>query len=218
MSDPNTEPAARTRAVEMVTSGEAEAAMELWSGKQTTAAGLLIQRAAQTIVALYDKINALESLLEEKPPDADAVLLANGNRMLVARCEEYEVRIAQMQEQQDALAHRLVANSHAYNRRATSRFRKAKWEAGRRNLTWGLTFEEFFSLVGQPCHYCGGSTSTVGSGLDRKNPSEGYQASNVLPCCKECNRVKSNIYSVEEAEVMIHALLEFRKAQVHVEE
>lgn len=75
-----------------------------------------------------------------------------------------------------------------------------------------LSFEEFYCLTKQDCHYCGcapyqkyknygakkHSQSYTGeiytyNGLDRKNNDEPYNIDNVLPCCGICNRMKLNM-------------------------
>jgi hypothetical protein len=50
-----------------------------------------------------------------------------------------------------------------------------------------LTPSEYAALVAQPCWYCGGPLPEYGYGLDRIDETAGYEASNVLPCCRWCN-------------------------------
>jgi hypothetical protein len=81
-----------------------------------------------------------------------------------------------------------------------------------------LTFEQFYSLSQQNCFYCDmppansyndfahkrkrgdwasdfsiANGTFVHSGLDRANSDLGYEFSNVVPCCKTCNRFKLDI-------------------------
>lgn len=60
--------------------------------------------------------------------------------------------------------------------------------AERRNVPFLLTLEEYKTLFGLPCHYCGGDV--VRSGLDRKDGRAGYELANVVPCCGQCNLAK----------------------------
>jgi hypothetical protein len=73
-------------------------------------------------------------------------------------------------------------------------------EGGR---TWNLTTEEAERLFQSRCHYCGISPSQVctssklnGSytynGIDRVDSSKGYEISNVVPCCRQCNWAKND--------------------------
>jgi hypothetical protein len=67
--------------------------------------------------------------------------------------------------------------------------------------SFAITKKEFLSLVLQNCHYCGtkprdrkipnthSKTAPIG-GLDRKDSSIGYEFSNLLPCCTNCNYAK----------------------------
>lgn len=88
-------------------------------------------------------------------------------------------------------------------RAARNRVLKAyRGGAYNRGLAWELTEEEFDGLITQDCAYCGCAPSTVekGSGLrsgdfvhggiDRVDNMQGYVMSNVVPCCRVCNRAK----------------------------
>lgn len=48
------------------------------------------------------------------------------------------------------------------------------------------------------CFYCGLSLPPFGTALDRTDSSEGYTEANVVLCCTDCNRTKSNVFSKEE--------------------
>jgi hypothetical protein len=56
-----------------------------------------------------------------------------------------------------------------------------------------LTMDEFRQLNARDCVYCGGDLPFAGYGLDRKDSSRGYTLDNVVPCCRVCNRIKSDI-------------------------
>lgn len=85
--------------------------------------------------------------------------------------------------------------------------------AVKRNLQFGLTFDEFKHLIKMNCCYCGstpkqkcilryakgdkkGQSRTDGyltyTGIDRKDNSLGYDANNCVACCYKCNFAKSN--------------------------
>lgn len=72
--------------------------------------------------------------------------------------------------------------------------------ASRRSIRWELTEEQWTKLATQNCFYCdskpGNMISEYGfkyNGLDRVDPSEGYLLTNVVTCCKICNRAKSDL-------------------------
>jgi len=81
-----------------------------------------------------------------------------------------------------------------------SRYRKNAQTASRE---WLLTEEMFDYLTSGNCHYCGQPPTNVHStytsfgefrynGIDRKDSDLGYIPNNVVSCCKECQKAKSN--------------------------
>lgn len=79
-----------------------------------------------------------------------------------------------------------------------------------REMDFELTYEEFVNFTEtRTCHYCeaeivwvrfgtGEKTGTSPYNLDRKNNDKGYIMSNLVVCCKFCNRIKSSYFSYEE--------------------
>ena len=75
-----------------------------------------------------------------------------------------------------------------------------------------ITFEDYISLISKPCFYCGDSLARVGGvSLDQVLPSGGYILANVVPCCGECNRVKSSQYTRDQMVIVAPILATFRK-------
>lgn len=81
-----------------------------------------------------------------------------------------------------------------------------KIKALRCGRVWKLSKKVYQSLIFQPCTYCGvlgtnfkraARKDAVGSfyynGVDRLNSKKGYIRGNVTPCCKVCNRAKSDM-------------------------
>ena len=71
--------------------------------------------------------------------------------------------------------------------------------AKRRNLLFTLCFEDFLNLIKQKCAYClrepynlycRNSRPFLYNGIDRVNNNIGYIPENVVPCCKNCNKIK----------------------------
>ncbi len=92
----------------------------------------------------------------------------------------------------------------------STRFKNAKNEATYVGHSWTLTEAQYVAFASLPCHYCKRIFFTIGSGLDRKDNSKGYEFDNVLPCCKTCNSMKSNILTVEEMEAAMDAVKRYR--------
>lgn len=82
-------------------------------------------------------------------------------------------------------------------------FASYKQGAKQRNLEWAISNEEFATLIFRSCYYCGVSPQRVlyrctkyrkdpvsYNGIDRVDNSLGYVSSNVVTCCKVCNKAK----------------------------
>lgn len=86
--------------------------------------------------------------------------------------------------------------------------------AKNRKHEFALTFDQWYKLTQQICHYCGVpplqintrkgySTSFAYNGLDRVDNSIGYVINNVVPCCKVCNIAKRNM-ALEDFKAWVH--------------
>jgi hypothetical protein len=76
--------------------------------------------------------------------------------------------------------------------------------AQKRELPWCLTRDAFRALTILPCTYCGkppsqcrnntrGTRGYTYTGIDRIDSMLGYTVENTVPCCKACNRAKSDL-------------------------
>ena len=82
-----------------------------------------------------------------------------------------------------------------------STFYELQKASRRRSLPISLTLSEFEELAKKcSCTYCGKPIKwdRRNYNLDRKDSDLGYTVDNVVVCCKECNRIKGNIYSYEQ--------------------
>ena len=99
-----------------------------------------------------------------------------------------------------------------YETSINGKFRYLKSSCKKRQIDLKLTKIEYAKIItNQPCFYCNNYIPATGSGLDRIDSNQGYTKKNVLPCCGECNRIKSDKYTIEETKVMIKALQKYRK-------
>ena len=117
--------------------------------------------------------------------------------------EEYRKRRIQSskdwQRQNPLRAKYLIAKSNALN------------DNRRRTVNFQLTFEECSQLWAKGCHYCNTTLlDKSGSSLDRRDNSLGYCSNNVLPCCGDCNKVRNTVFSVEEMEIAMKSVLDYR--------
>ena len=75
-----------------------------------------------------------------------------------------------------------------------------------------LKYEDFINIIeNSNCHYCdkklefskhtrdeNSNYTSRAYQLDRKNNNLGYIKENIVPCCWNCNRMKSDIYTYED--------------------
>lgn len=86
-----------------------------------------------------------------------------------------------------------------------SYMRQYQSNARKRKLIFDLSFSEFKRIVSLNCFYCNQPPEQRGrkksnhlfyaNGIDRKDSSIGYSESNSVPCCKKCNKCKSDLTS-----------------------
>ncbi len=82
---------------------------------------------------------------------------------------------------------------------------------GNKNVEFELSFDEFLETIKiSECHYCNveliynkhskdkGVCNSRAYQLDRKNNLKGYTLDNIVPCCWECNRLKSDRFTYDE--------------------
>ena len=63
-----------------------------------------------------------------------------------------------------------------------------------KSVDFQLSFEDFQSIVHQPCYFCGDmNMEKQFVGIDRRVPEQGYVLSNCLPCCEMCNYMKRSL-------------------------
>jgi 5-methylcytosine-specific restriction endonuclease McrA len=87
-----------------------------------------------------------------------------------------------------------------------------RYKKHRNAVDFQLTIEEFRSITTKKCYYCGieplqetryynkrvtketeEKSKFIYNGIDRIDNSQGYVLTNCVPCCKICNKAKSNM-------------------------
>ena len=88
-------------------------------------------------------------------------------------------------------------------------YRLYKQKADKRNKSFNISLELFSKLVKGDCFYCGMVASQilerlktskiqiVYNGIDRQDPSIGYEDFNCVSCCKRCNFSKGNMTYID---------------------
>jgi hypothetical protein len=86
-----------------------------------------------------------------------------------------------------------LGNNTKYKYNSKQAYTNTKAGAVKRGYAFGITFEEFVSLLADDCYYCGSQTS----GLDRIDNHGNYILENLVPCCAKCNRMKNVLHQTE---------------------
>ena len=95
-----------------------------------------------------------------------------------------------------------------------TKYKRLIRNAKKRKLIIEVSFEDYVITVkNNPCHYCKGELPLKGYGLDRIDNLKGYKVNNIVPCCSDCNVIRSNKLSYEETKVVIKALMKYRNKQ-----
>ena len=96
-------------------------------------------------------------------------------------------------------------------RNPKSRYSDLKSDAKRKGY-FNINFDQYTKLINNVCHYCKKTLKEEkGHSLDRIDNSKGYTLDNVLPCCGFCNKLRGNLLTVKEAEILIKPLVKLRK-------
>lgn len=86
-----------------------------------------------------------------------------------------------------------------HRRKLSSRYNSFLSTAKKRNFLVSISFEEYCVLVGNnECIYCEDFLPEAGSGLDRKDNTQGYTLLNSVPCCSRCNTMKGSNLTYDE--------------------
>lgn len=82
-----------------------------------------------------------------------------------------------------------------------------------KKLLFTITLEQYELLRSSDCVYCGLSHSSTRISMDRIDNTKGYVIENILPSCIECNRVRSDKYSVDQMKLIGKVLSRLRQCQ-----
>ncbi len=104
-----------------------------------------------------------------------------------------------------------LGSVYRYGRTIGGRWKALLEAAAKKGMEFDITKEKHADLLQLPCEYCGQELNPTGSGLDRKDSSVGYILANVVPCCRNCNRVKNSILTYEEMKAAMNAVMFLRR-------
>lgn len=96
-------------------------------------------------------------------------------------------------------------SNEVYNTNAI--FNRYRYAAKRRNIYFKLSKIEISKLITSNCFYCDSEPKTINSydrkrtltynGIDRVDNSKGYEISNCVACCFNCNSAKRDLTNID---------------------
>ena len=86
------------------------------------------------------------------------------------------------------------------------KFSQLKYRAKKRGFPLEISFEYYAKLMEQLCYYCESPLNLNGYSLDRVDTCKGYYPENLVPCCGLCNWIKSDIFEVDEMQIIGQAI------------
>lgn len=123
------------------------------------------------------------------------------------------------QESIQWLKNRTECNKCYQQKNKQRKFSVGKSHAKAKGLEFSIDKELYFNTISKGCFYCGEILNNRGTGysLDRIDNTKGYSKDNILPCCGECNRIRSDIYTVEEMKTIGKILKTIKTVKAHNE-
>lgn len=101
-----------------------------------------------------------------------------------------------------------IQRKHRQSNREKGLLNNYKRVDGKRGMVCTLTIEDVKIFVSQPCTYCGDTESV---GLDRIDNSLAHTVDNCVPCCVDCNRCKSDRFTLDEMKVIGNAMRQIKR-------
>lgn len=77
----------------------------------------------------------------------------------------------------------------------------------KKGLECNLTIEDMLEIMSKPCVYYG---DTRRIGCDRIDNNKGHTKDNVVPCCVDCNKARSDNFTFEEMKVLGKTIREIK--------
>jgi len=99
-----------------------------------------------------------------------------------------------------------IANARHFKYPYKRLYNKLINNAKKKNQEISITYQDFLEFTRiKNCHYCKTELTWIKHGqkatkynLDQKDPNKGYCKENLVPCCWDCNNLKSNKFTYDE--------------------
>jgi 5-methylcytosine-specific restriction endonuclease McrA len=97
----------------------------------------------------------------------------------------------------------------------SARYNALKLRCKRQGVEFKISYKVYIDKIKKGCYYCGQSIAKeIGGGVDRRNNNlRNYTARNLVACCAQCNKVKSNVLTWQEMICAMKAVIKFRKTK-----
>ncbi len=95
------------------------------------------------------------------------------------------------------------------------RYKSLKLRCKREGRKFRMAYKSYVKKLNAGCYYCGADIKKeIGGGMDRlNNNNPNYFTRGLVPCCAQCNKVKSNQLTPNEMLVAMKAVIKFRKGK-----
>jgi hypothetical protein len=96
------------------------------------------------------------------------------------------------------------------------RYNALKLRCKREGLIFKISYKVYAKKIKSGCYYCGQSVANeIGGGVDRRNNDlRNYTARNLVCCCSDCNKIKSDRLNWREMKIAMTAVMEYRRNNV----
>jgi hypothetical protein len=119
---------------------------------------------------------------------------SRNNRLVEVGEEEFLKRNAEdAQRWRDNNPEKVAENNENKKKNLNLQYNVYTRSARDKNLTFELSFDDYKTIVGQSCCYCGIIQDHGFNGIDRINQQNGYVVDNCVSCCQMCNYIKNTV-------------------------
>lgn len=94
-----------------------------------------------------------------------------------------------------------------------NRFNALQARCKRQKVKFNISYKSYCDKIKAGCYYCGASLmKEVGGNVDRMNNDlRDYTSRNLIGCCANCNKIKSDRLNVDEMKIGMTAIVKYRK-------
>ena len=165
-----------------------------WHGKNNRV-DIISVYATMTDEQIYESLSGKKKICpscDEKKEPADFQIDRHKRGGLFAYCRECGNSRCRVYSKENNEKQKKRSKKYRNEKAYTPEYRYKQYKSStlKTKRDFSLSYDEFLTLWQKDCTYCGDKISTVG--IDRVDSSVGYNLKNCVPCCFDCNGLKSN--------------------------